>query len=87
MKAESPEEVQQEDIAYLEDRILVAENKPQLYGSQWKITEDGSHIPEEIFEPDKLDERRAKMGMKPFAEYVEDMKKAYETWKINKKIN
>jgi len=25
--------------------------------------------------------------MKPFAEYVEDMKKAYETWKINKKIN
>jgi len=87
MKAESPEEVQQEDIAYLEDRILVAENKPQLYGSQWKITEDGSHIPEEIFEPDKLDERRAKMGMKPFAKYVEDMKKAYETWKINKKIN
>ena len=85
MKQEQKEELEQEDIAYLEDRILVAENKQQLYGTQWYVDETtGEYNPEEIVEPDKLDERRAEMGMEPFAVYEKDMRKMYEEWQKNK---
>ncbi|OIO18408.1 MAG: hypothetical protein COY69_03225 [Candidatus Magasanikbacteria bacterium CG_4_10_14_0_8_um_filter_32_14] len=85
MKKEPTNEVLQEDIAYLEDRILVAENQPQLYGTQFVIAKDETYGPEEIFEPENLNNRRAEMSMEPFEEYAETMREMYETWKINNK--
>lgn len=55
------------DLALLEDRVRVADGKPQLYGSQlsgkplrFNPIEDESHV----------DERRRSIGLMPMAEYA-----------------
>ncbi|HBX16411.1 MAG: hypothetical protein UU69_C0032G0004 [Candidatus Magasanikbacteria bacterium GW2011_GWA2_41_55] len=78
MRAEKKDEVAQEDIAYLDDRIRVSEGQLQLYGTQWKVDKEKGYIPETIDDPENLDQRRADMGMEPFAEYSEAVQKWYE---------
>lgn len=59
------------DYALLEDRVLLKQGKPQLYGSQFQG--DPSHPstfkPQPVQDPAHLDERRAKMGLMPLADY------------------
>ena len=49
------------DVAYLTDRVLVNEGKPQEYGTQFHVV-DGVRQPRPIREPGKVDERRAARG-------------------------
>ena len=57
--------------AYLEDRILSFEGKPQIYGSQFDWNERDALSANEIFEPEKIDERRAAVGLEtPYSEYI-----------------
>lgn len=57
--------------AYLEDRILSFEGKPQIYGSQFDWNERDAMSPNEIFEPEKIDERRSAVGLEtPYSEYI-----------------
>jgi hypothetical protein len=56
------------NLAYLEDRVRVADDRPQLYGTQFTVT-DGEFGPCPIEDPQQLDERRAAAGLEPFAEY------------------
>ena len=57
--------------AYLEDRILSFEGKPQIYGSQFDWNERDAMSANEIFEPEKIDERRAAVGLEtPYSEYI-----------------
>jgi hypothetical protein len=62
------EEVRLSHVALLEDRILMFEGKPQLYGSQFRGT-GADMVPHEIADPDGLDARRAAVGLEPWAEY------------------
>lgn len=64
MSREPPGEVCPEHRAYLDDRLRVAEGKPQRYGTQFR---DGRPAP--IDDLEHLDERRASVGLGPFAEY------------------
>lgn len=58
-------------VAYLDDRIRSFEGKPQLYGSQFDWNERDAMSPNEIFEPEKINERRAAMGLAvPYSEYI-----------------
>jgi len=57
------------DVAYLTDRVRVNEGEPQVYGTQFHL-KDGQRQPRPIEEPEKVDERRASMGMKPLADYA-----------------
>ena len=62
------------DLAYLEDRILMRQGKPQRYGSQVrsdKVT--GEWILHEVEDPANLDKRRASVGLSPIAEYLSMM--------------
>lgn len=52
------------DLAYLIDRIRVAEGRAQTYGTQY-----GPSGPRPIEDPARLDERRAQVGLGPHAEY------------------
>lgn len=61
------------DMAYLEDRLLTMEGKPQIYGTQFCII-DGVTAPLPIADPGHLDERRARIGLEIFAEYEARMK-------------
>lgn len=60
------------NLAYLEDRILMRQGKPQRYGSQ--IVADkttGAWILYQVEDPENLDKRRATVGLGPIAAYLE----------------
>lgn len=63
-------------LALLIDRILLAEGKPQLYGTQ-ALIQNGKIVLRPVHDPENLDKRRLKMGLQPIAEYLELMKRAY----------
>jgi len=55
-------------VAYLTDRVLMNEGRPQIYGTQFTSL-DGAPTPHPIESPAQLDARRQKMGLPPMAEY------------------
>lgn len=59
------------NVAYLTDRTLVAQGKPQIYGTQfYRPNGEGKHIPQPIKDSDKVDDRRAELGMSSLKEYA-----------------
>lgn len=60
-------------LAYLEDRVRVNAGQPQLYGTQFTVT-DGEVGPCPIEDRQRLDERRAEAGLEPFADYEARMR-------------
>jgi hypothetical protein len=66
------------DLAYLTDRILVADGKPQRYGTQFH-TVDGKLVPRPIEDEAHVDERRASVGLGTMAEYTEQMHRMTST--------
>ena len=65
------------EIALLTDKILVAEKKPQIYGTQFR-TEDGKMYLQKTIEPEKLNERRAEMNLPTMEEYMKMLEKMYQ---------
>ncbi|HFA47631.1 MAG TPA: hypothetical protein ENJ95_01280 [Bacteroidetes bacterium] len=58
-------------LALLEDRILMRNGKPQIYGSQ--ITRDektGKQIVYEIVQPEYVNQRRKEIGLGPIEDYL-----------------
>ncbi|MBC7369758.1 MAG: hypothetical protein H7343_23565 [Undibacterium sp.] len=58
-------------LALLEDRILVRENKNQIYGSQVHRNEAGDFEAHPIEDAAHVDQRRAALGMSPLAQYLQ----------------
>jgi hypothetical protein len=50
------------ELAYLTDRVLLAEGKSQEYGTQFTGRE-GRWVPRRLRDPENVDERRAAMGL------------------------
>jgi hypothetical protein len=65
-------------MAYLTDRVLVAEGRPQRYGTQFH-TVDGKLQPRPVEDPANLDARRQSVGLPPMAEYIKQMQATYGT--------
>ncbi|AYA38930.1 hypothetical protein D3Y59_12810 [Hymenobacter oligotrophus] len=64
-------ELAKSSLALLEDRILVEQGKPQLYGSQLRSNAaTGKYELEPIEDEARVDERRAAVGLGPLREYV-----------------
>lgn len=57
-------------LAMLRDRLLVNEGRPQIYGTQIAGVVDGAPVPWPCEDPDRMDERRAEVGLEPFAAHV-----------------
>ena len=67
------------DLAYLIDRVLVAEGKPQLYGTQLGASPDGELAPRTPIQDEaNVDARRAEMGLGTLEEYYEEFRDAME---------
>ena len=67
------------DLAYLVDRVRVAEGKPQVYGTQVEGDENGNPVPRTpIEDPEHVDERRAAVGLGTLEEYYEEMRRMME---------
>lgn len=64
--------------AYLIDRVKVNSGELQIYGTQMQLNADSSsYEPKPVVEPEKLDERRKKVGLVPISEYIETMNQRY----------
>lgn len=58
-------------LALTEDRVLLAQGKKQIYGSQIMIdNETGEPWVQPIEDPDNVDKRRAEVGLPPMNEYL-----------------
>lgn len=78
LRLTNPQEVYLPAIAYLTDRIRMANQEPQLYGTQVLINPQTKEIiiyP--IEDPDNLGKRRASYELPPMEEYLEQIKNAY----------
>lgn len=64
------------ELAYLTDRVLLAEGKPQEYGTQAEGREDGYRA-RRLRDPEHVDERRAAMSLEPLNEYLASMADRY----------
>jgi len=74
MRAAPEGEVELKHVAYLTDRVLVNENKPQRYGTQM----DNNFQPRPLEDPDNVDRRRAEVGLPTLSEYLRVAKQQYE---------
>ncbi|MBX3094213.1 MAG: hypothetical protein KF680_06720 [Cryobacterium sp.] len=61
------------NLAYLEDRVLVARGEPQLWGTQIRCGEDGPVPATPIAEEATVDERRTRAGLDPLAVYLDEV--------------
>lgn len=62
-------EITPSKLALTIDRDLTNDKLPQLYGSQFHTGSDGKSIAFPIAYPQHLEQRRASMGMEPYAQY------------------
>ena len=69
-------EVLQDNFAYLTDRVLLAEGKKQLYGTQF-IQIDGKLQPRPLEDEANVDKLRATVGLPSLAEYLKQAEEAY----------
>jgi hypothetical protein len=69
-------EMSRQQFALLTDRVLLADGKQQLYGTQAEIV-DGKAVPRPVSHPEGLDARRKAMAMGPEADYLEVIEQRY----------
>jgi hypothetical protein len=62
-------EATEQQLAYLTDRVLLAEGKQQEYGTQ-VTARSGRWVPRNLRDPDGVDARRAAAGLGTIAEYL-----------------
>lgn len=68
MRAAPVGEVTPMYVAYLTDRVLLAEGQSQIYGTQMTMV-DGEWQPRNLRDPERVDDRRVAAGLSTMAEY------------------
>jgi hypothetical protein len=63
-------DLERQDIALMQDRMLMETGKPQLYGSQVIMENGVNYELYDLKEPETVDQRRAIMGMGPLIDYL-----------------
>ncbi|MFT7269205.1 MAG: hypothetical protein ACI905_001423 [Roseivirga sp.] len=71
------------EFAKIQDRILVDEDKPQIYGMQFRYTAERSLAPFSIENPQYVDQRRKEIGLEPLKDYLK--RKINYDWKVEQK--
>lgn len=72
------EGVEERDIAYLEDRVMVNEGRPQIYGTQFRPNARGEYNPLPIEDVESVDERRRQMGLGTLEEGIVEHHEKYK---------
>jgi uncharacterized protein DUF6624 len=71
-------DVRAQDVAYLTDRVLLAEGRPQRFGTQFEKNAAGKWVPKTLDDPQHVDDRRRAVGLEPLAEYARRMAEVYD---------
>ena len=69
MQAAAEGEASPSDAARLTDRVRLAEGKSQVYGTQM-VARHGRYEAPRLGDPNRVDERRAAMGLEPLADQI-----------------
>lgn len=77
VEAAEQRNIKGELVAMLQDRIACCLEQPQIYGTQGNYNENGIFEPVAMIEPEKVNERRASIGMNTLEEYIEQMNNQY----------
>lgn len=78
LKRAGGREVSRANIAYLEDRVRVNENRKQLYGTQYYMNKQKTaYIPRPIENPGTVESRRKRAGFGPLEK---DLKAVNKMW-------
>lgn len=72
-------------FAYLQDRVLTMDGKPQKYGSQHDIDQNGRVFPMPIEEPTKIDVLRKELGLEPLSEATARIQERHNTIRRNRR--
>ncbi len=73
-KAAKEGNASKDDLAFLEDRVLIRQGKMQIYGSQMKTDENGVNYPIKLRDPKNVDIRRFNVGLEPMSQYLQPSK-------------
>lgn len=73
MNEANPGDVNVKNRAYLVDRVRVNTHRPQVYGTKFWTDDQGVFGPRPLENAETLDERRSSVGLRPFAEYRDQM--------------
>ncbi|MGW0435747.1 DUF6624 domain-containing protein [Micromonospora sp. NPDC003197] len=76
MQQAGPGEVKLSNIALLDDRVRIIQDQPQVYGTQFCNTGNGWD-PFPIEDPERVNERRAAMGLDTFEDDVARIREMY----------
>ncbi len=76
-RAAQSDDVPMKQIALLTDRIRFNEGKPQVYGTVLDWNENGE-LTCELEDPEKVDERRAQVGLPPFEQSLQERRAEVE---------
>lgn len=74
-------------LAYLQDRVRTMSGKPQIYGTQHEIDENGIAYPLPIEEPDKVENLRKEVGLDPLSEATKRIQERYNITVANRVNN
>lgn len=69
-------QVSQSNLAFLTDRVLLAEGRKQLYGTQFNYA-DGKWRVRPLDNESNVDKRRAEFGLPPLAEYIKQIEEQF----------
>lgn len=74
-------------FAYLQDRVLTMSGRPQIYGTQHHINENGTAFPLPIENPAEVDDLRRKAGLGTLAEATARIQERENAVRRNRKAN
>lgn len=60
-------------VAMMEDRVAMFEGKPQKYGTQLELGDDGKYTPYTLLDEKRVDRWREEVGLEPLDEYIKGM--------------
>jgi hypothetical protein len=78
MKKETPKEVLPVNVAYLEDRVAIKQNRPQKYGTQFHTKSKEEFGPFPILDPERVNEFRNSVGLGNIEEYASELRERYK---------
>ncbi len=78
MKKAPKKQIQIQNIAYLEDRVRINQEKPQIYGTQFELVGENDCKPKNLEDPKNVDKRRKSMGLNTIEEYKKEFMEFYQ---------
>lgn len=69
--------VSSKDYAFLTDRVQLAQNKPQIYGTQTGFNSVGQAFSRDLMDSLNVNKRRKEIGLNPIEEYLNESTKMH----------